>query len=352
MKKILVVLILITATVYFIFLKTKNNDLPKKEIAKKAVNEPTPVEIKEKSIFVPYWTINDKPFGNYDRYIYFAISASNQGINKSDAGYKGIDKFLNLVAENKKKYLTLKMTDDDLNQGQKIISDTLAIVKEKKFDGIVLDLETNNIISTDITEQINQFVQEFYLSAKKYYIQLSVAIYGDTFYRHRPFDVKNISENSDEIMIMAYDFHKSRGEPGPNFPLSEKDNSGYDFKKMVEDFSSGMNKDRLTVIFGMFGYDWQVDEKKLPIKQAEALNLNEITENFLGKCIWEDCVVKRDKVSSETEVDYVISRVKDDFGYLDYHIVWFEDEESAKLKTEYLQEEGISKIAFWAYGYF
>jgi spore germination protein YaaH len=34
------------------------------------------------------------------------------------------------------------------------------------------------------------------------------------------------------------------------------------------------------------------------------------------------------------------------------HIVWYEDEESAAIKTEYLQSVGIGKVSYWAQGYF
>ncbi|MBI4226036.1 hypothetical protein HY612_02885, partial [Candidatus Roizmanbacteria bacterium] len=102
-------------------------------------------------------------------------------------------------------------------------------------------------------------------------------------------------------------------------------------------------------------YDWLVDEKKRPFSQAKALTLNQIREKFLQKCEFKNCVIKRDKYSHETEINYIISSPTPDeqlIYRIDYHIVWFEDEESVKSKTEYLTEKGISSISYWAHGYF
>ncbi len=365
MKKILIILILLGSVIVFFYLKNnkKENVGPNqgKTVTHLSDAEPSKSPIRLKSLFVPSWSINEASISaDYDRYIYFAVTATKDGVTKSDDGYKKIDKFMSSVPSGKKKYITLRIVDEEAanyllqnaDLQNKITQETIDIVKNNQFEGIVLDLELSNFINPDIPQQIDNFVQSFYLSAKKYYIPFFLTIYGDTFYRKRPFDLKFLSKNSDEIMIMAYDLHKSGGEPGPNFQLSGKASYGYDFKSMLEDFSSIVPKDKLTVIFGMFGYDWTVDENKLPIKPAEALSLNDIRKKFLGKCVWQDCVVKRDKISSETEVDYVISEVKDDYGYLNYHVVWFEDEESVRAKTDYLQDQGVGSIAYWANGYF
>src|SRR3989344_3054659 len=234
------------------------------------------------------------------------------------------------------------MTNDEINSNilknkekQKILIDeTVEIINEFGFAGLVLDLETSDILNVDITGQINIFVQQFYSVMKLNYRKFHVAIYGDNFYRGRLFDLPFISRNSDGIMIMAYDFHKSRGEPGPNFPFESGAKYQYNFQKMISDFLDVVPKEKISVIFGMFGYDWLVDEKKRPIRQAEALSYNEIKQKFLERCEFKDCVIKRDSLSKESEVNYVVSAKAPDeqnIYRIDYHIVWFEDKESVKV---------------------
>jgi spore germination protein YaaH len=102
----------------------------------------------------------------------------------------------------------------------------------------------------------------------------------------------------------------------------------------------------------MYGYEWTVDEKKRPIAPAKSLSLNEIRKKYLDSCEWQDCIIKRDELSEETEINFVQSEIQNDFAYLYYHIVWFEDETSVKKKIDYLKTKGINSFAYWAYTYY
>lgn len=361
MKKIFLLFIffaVLGGLLYFNYLNNQNRN--KINVAVSATPTSVVTSISKTSIFVPYWTdfSNNLALDNYDRAIYFGIDAGENGINTNNTSYKNIGGFINSVNGNKEKYLTIKMLNTEANINiiknrafwPKIINETIDIAKNYGFDGLVLDLEISTIPVVDLTDYINQFVEYFY-SQTKGQLRLALTIYGDNYYRKRPYDLETLSNNSDEIMIMAYDFHKSSGEPGPNFPLAGE-KYGYDFQKMVKDFTAFAPKNKLSVIFGMYGYDWLVDEKKRPVKSGEALTLNQIKKKFISNCQWKNCVVRRDDISKETEVDYVISQVKDNFATMYPHIVWFEDEESVRLKTIYLQKQGIGSVAYWAYGYF
>lgn len=309
---------------------------------------------KSTSIFVPYWIDwkEDLKLQNYDRAVYFGITATKNGVLAADQGYENLETFMSKV-QSKEKWLTLRMTDSETNLSiledksswEKITKETINVVKKYRLDGLALDLEISTIPFDDTVERISQFVQSFYTESKTQNIPFSLILYGDVFFRKRPFDLKNLTKNTDEIFIMAYDFHKSRGEPGPNFPLYGQEKYGYDLQTMINDFKTYMSPEKLTVIFGMYGYDWFVNEKKQPIRPAKALTLNEIKKNFLNNCQLSNCVIKRNEISSETEVNYVDA----DQGL---HIVWFEDQESAGKKTEHLLKQEVGKVAYWAEGYF
>lgn len=317
---------------------------------------PVKIDLKKKSlIFVPYWedfTNLNKENKKYDRYIYFG-----SGENMSS--------FIKITAD-KEKWLTVIMTNTDVNleilknkkSWQKIINDAIITTEENKFNGIVLDFEMSVLPFENVVLDINDFVKEFCSKVHERKIKLALTVYGDTFYRKRPYDLKTLNNCVDEFMIMAYDFHKSRGEAGPNFPFARRSfgeegvDYGYDFKTMINDFLVFIPSDKLTVIFGMYGYDWQVDEKKRPRKQAKALTLNEINSDFVNKCMRESCTLRRDEISKETEINYVNSKVENNFGIIDYHIIWFEDEKSVEIKKKYLEEKGIGSVGWWAYGYF
>lgn len=269
--KTFVILVIIMAGLGYIFLHTNRNTAQKTNnttttqstspTTEPSVNPTTPIT---SSIFVPYWTVDtDLAQSEYDRLIYFGVTANKEGIDTTEPGYAALDTFVGNAGP-KEKYLTLRLLNSDFNQDllsdsalqKKVIDETSSLAGEKGFDGIVLDLELSNIPLEDLSGEVSAFIGKLYSVAQKDDLRLSVAIYGDTFYRKRPFDLSYIGKHSDEVMVMAYDFSKSYGEPGPNFPLSGTDEYGYDFREMLSDFSQAVPAEKLTVIFGMYGYDW------------------------------------------------------------------------------------------------
>jgi spore germination protein YaaH len=164
-----------------------------------------------------------------------------------------------------------------------MITQAIQVAKENGFDGIVLDLEVKAIPTEKVISQITTFVRRFSIAATEKNIEFGMTVYGDTFYRARPFDLKGLEPYVDQFYIMAYDFSKTFGTPGPNFPLSGKETFGYDLTTLTADLSF-IEPKKLTLIFGMYGYDWLVDEKKRPIRPAKALPLKAIREQFLKKC--------------------------------------------------------------------
>ncbi len=360
MKKITAIIIFFVLAVIVIIIRLQEIErLKKHQESISARNYPsvTPIKKKlnaEKLLFVPYWSFDNEKIGSsgFDKLIYFGISVDKNGINKNDIGYLKVGEFSKL-ADEKKRFLTLRMLDSDINFSvlknkslqQKVINESLDIARNNSFNGIVLDFEISALPFDSVVKQVDDFVGLFNKGAKNKNLKFYVLLYGDTFYRVRPYDVENIAKNSDGILLMAYDFHKARGDPGPNFPLDGKEKYGYDFKTMVNDFEKVVSIDKLSVIFGLFGYNWPIDEKMKSKGNADILSLNDIKKQFLNNCIYKNCVVRRDKESSENNITYM-----DEENIL--HTVWFEDNLSISEKQKYLLEKGIRSIGFWAYSYF
>ena len=280
---------------------------------------------KKESIFVPDWNLKDETIlhNGYDRWIYF-------GGNEKIATFTG-------SLKEKELWMTIKVTNlDELTLSRSEISNLENVGQLTKFRGIVLDLEINGLASDEFIRQINEGVKKLYQEVKKKNLKFAVGVYGDTFFRKRPVNLEFINKNSDEIMVMAYDFSKSYGEPGPNYPYSE-------FKRMVSDFLKFVPAEKLTFVFGMYGYDWRLKDGK-PLGTAGALTLAQIKKNFLGKkCYEKNCVVSTDEDSKEKHVTYEDEAT---------HSIYFEDVESAGIKIKYLKEWGIGSVAYWAWGYF
>jgi len=353
------IIVAVVSGIILLFRKPQTVKKTSSNIIQKKVN-PTPTLpaeniLKSKSVFLPNWAevAEGEQFAGYDRILYFGVALGKNGINKDDAGYTSLSKLTSSITDTKRIWITAKMLDTDTNAAilndpagwDTISTDLIDVVKGNGAKGIVLDLEMSALPTDALAKRITEYVAHLHTKLAEREIPLALAIYGDTFFRKRPFDIKALGENSDEIMIMAYDFHKSYGEPGPNFPLAGRDLYGYDFETMVTDYTSQVKPEKLTVIFGMYGYDWIVDEKKRPVKPAKALPLDTIRTEFIQSCTKKNCVTRRDEQSAETEINYI-----DD--YVNYHIVWFEDDTSVEKKVAFMKQKGIVNIAYWAYGYY
>ncbi len=355
---ILLVLILLLVGGLQIAKKKIGNDL--RQPVGESVVSPSPTLIiqknqdKEKLLFVPYWTLtHDDPIDTaYDTYLYFGITPDANGIS-TEEGMEKLEQFTQSVPEGKRSLLVLRMVDADINAAvlknaalqRKIIAQTIEQAKRNHFQGVVLDLEMSAIPFTSLIEQINNFNKQFSEEVKKADLEYSITMYGDVFYRVRPFDMKNLSKYADNVLIMAYDFHKSRGNPGPNFPLDGKETYGYSIKDLMNDLLRVAPSDKVIVIFGMFGYDWEIDNAGKAGSNGKPLTLEQINEKFLQGCSFDPCRITRDNQSGETNILYT-----DEAGQK--HSVWFEDSVSVSQKQQYLQTMGISKYAYWAYSYY
>lgn len=334
----------------FIFINKTDNLLTNNsnQISNK-LNTP---QLEKNYIFVPYWTFNEEiSVEKYSDVIYFGVSIDEFGVNKNEPGYRQLEIFSNSIDSDKNKYLTLRILGEDTGREfldninlQKTVGREVAdIAKEYNFDGVLVDFETSAFGFSSTEEKITAMFNVLHEEIKRDDLEFLVAVFGDNYYRARPYDIEEIGNISDKVIIMMYDFHKARLNPGPNFPFSDKESYGYDMKTMIKDFEKDLDYDKIVVTLGYFGYDWKM-ENGVSTGMAEPMSLNQIEDKFLNNCKFVNC-----KLEKNNDFESVV-RYEDDEGFS--HEVWFENIESAKKKIEYLNSVGINQIALWAYSYY
>ncbi|MBP9719519.1 MAG: hypothetical protein KBD46_03540, partial [Candidatus Levybacteria bacterium] len=161
------------------------------------------------SIFVPYWSFTTKKIDtkDLDIIIYFGISADENGIDKTDAGYTKLSQFNKLLPAQTETLLTVRMIDSEFNSKlledkklqEKIILESIALAKEHNFSGIVLDFEINALAFDSVIKNISSLYIRYSKEVKANNLTFSVTLYGDTFYRARPYDVEEIVKHADHI---------------------------------------------------------------------------------------------------------------------------------------------------------
>lgn len=353
MKKLLIFLVLVIVVIFLVY-SNQSNKAEKKssKIADLPQNSGQIKSPEEEYIFVPYWTINsDIESTPYEKLIYFGISVNEEGIDKSDPGYISMQEFV-ANSKGKKMYLTVRMLDSDINLKvlkdtalqEEIITQSVEIANANGFEGLILDFEIQGLPFESFVQSITKLNKNFSSNSRKNGLSFGTLIYGDAYFRVRPYDVKEIAREVDRVYVMAYDFSKARGNPGPNFPLNSKSIYEYDFKLMVSDYLKDVPSHKLTFVMGMFGYDWKVDGKGRGVALASSKSTLGF-EKFMTSCVDEgSCTVFIEPESKDTKINYA----KGD----EQHIIWFETDNSANKKIEYLNSKGLFSVGFWAYTFY
>lgn len=307
-----------------------------------------------RSIFVPYWTVAvAKPddFSQFSEVMYFGISPNSEGINQQETGYEKVQTFIEKTNAIPKKWLVIRLNNSDIAtiiieddiRSSAVIRDSVVVAKRWGFTGILVDLELQALPFESVTNNITKFNRAFAKQTHEGMLEYGITLYGDTYYRPRPYNVNELAIIADKSFIMAYDLHKPNGDPGPNFPLRGKDNYGYDLETLMERLK-GIPPEKLVVIFGNFGYNWKINEEGKPSGTAISQTNSVITEQFIDHCIFTNCVYQRDLLSTELKVTYTD-------GKGEKHLVWMNDEESVRQKEKFLEEKGVYQFSVWAYSY-
>lgn len=361
---IFLAVLLSTAVIFFLqknVTQPQNQNSPLPETINQISPKPSinPATSLTGSIFYPYWTLpnaldTETPLAettSEDFLIYFGVQATESGIDTSEQGYKSLQRFLSVSKRSQTpKLLTIRMLDEDINQKifdspqaqDQLINDIAELIHDD-FDGIVLDLEHSVIPFPEVTQDISIFTSNMSTAIHSQNKLFTIAIFGDTFYRERPYDIKKMNEYTDYFFVMSYDFHKSRGEPGPPFPLNTKDEPySYSFTTMLDDFTRIVPPEKLIITHGLFGYDWPVDAENRPLTSGKALTYAQIKPEYLDSCTHTSCNTRN--LSTNPHITYTINN--------EQHDLWFESPLSVLNKSLTAQTYGISKVAFWAYGYY
>ncbi len=355
MKQLLVFLLIVLGVGIFIVSKSFFPYSISSQV-KKTIVHPAPVVASSSQtiLFVPYWTMDGKAISSqYAQAVYFGITANTSGIDTEEDGYKGISQFVQSVSPSQRTILAIRLLDQNIDEKvlhdssfqQKIITQSLDTAHRYRFDGVLLDFEYKALAFDEVVQSVNNLSDKFSQATHASHMLFYDALYGDTVYRLRPYDISHIGKVSDGVYVLAYDFHKASGNPGPNFPLGTLPDEDYNFSEMIGDFSQKIPVSKLTIVFGLFGYDWTIDNKNQSIGMATTITAQEAQQKFFPSCSLSQCRAKHDSIAAETEVTYQgVGKA--------LHEVWFEDMQSVLQKENLLHKKSITSTALWSYSYF
>jgi spore germination protein YaaH len=205
------------------------------------------------------------------------------------------------------------------------ISNAIELVQNNNYDGLQLDFE--NMKSTD-KNSFSAFVEELADQLNNLDKYLIVTVHAKTS-DHGAWEGSSaqdwswLSQYSNYIMIMAYDYHWSTSAAGEIAPMS--------WVRTTLDYAvNTVDKEKILLGIPLYGYDW-VDTK------ASALDYSDVQMLINTYDITPDMTLEKEQY---------FTYEKDGFT----HTVYYSDNETVQERLRLVDEYDIAGASFWRLG--
>lgn len=357
MKKIwlvLSVLLIVFGILWWFFYKKEITVL--NPLVKKVKNQTDKVEIRTVG-FLPTWMIGKTRFygKELDELIFLGIEVNVEGNLIWDYQSKKIDNedFLeqkeNITKTGGENILGIKLfVDKDLDKLLKnneaidnLVGQIKEVVKNKKFDGVNVDFEYQNDPTAILSEEFYDFLEKLKLANVG---KISVDVFVNTINKGSQADLIDLLNKTDELIIMAYDFHR----PGVDYtgavapieaPMGERS-----ILELVKNITNdGLSKNKIILAYPLYGYEWKTYTQEFgsQIKRgwyqmSSWQRTKKLIKDESLEVKWDDLSMTPWLVFEEDE---------------NIHQIYYENEKSLEIKIKLAEDNQFKGIGFWALGY-
>lgn len=319
--------------------------------------------------FLPYWNIDDvalQPELTHLSYFGLAIQANGQLQTRTDDGYLepgynklSSDVMLELVDAHDGPYeITLtQFNADTISQflttesaQDRLIEQIDSILLAYPVSGVNVDIEYAGTVTPLLRERYVDFITKLnaFLDEKYQDINLSIDVFASAADNTMIWDLPAIAPEVDQIIIMAYDFHR-RGsiQAGPVAPLfGGSDLWSQDITQYLQKFLDHVPPEKLILGVPFYGYEWQTTSR-----DSQAHTFPDTGSTATYKRVID--------LLADTEELEVQEHWNEDAlsPYLSYrengetYVVYFENSRSLSYKLDLVNQLQLGGIAIWALGY-
>jgi hypothetical protein len=217
----------------------------------------------------------------------------------------------------------------------------LALVKERRADGAVLDFEP---LPARLTDEFAAFAGRFgrALRAKDPHAQLTVAMHQSA----TDAQTASVAAGVDRVFLMAYDYHwRGSDTAGAVAPI---DGPGVDVRTTLDRFVRDAGAGKVILGVPYYGYDWPV------VDRGPGAAVRTPASEHGGS--WSvGYVAAIDFLRAHPSVERVWDPIAKSphFTYRDaasrtYREVWYEDRRSLAVKYLLAKRAGIAGVGIWA----
>lgn len=305
---------------------------------------PPPTAGPEETVYGywPYWG-DDLETIVWDQLSHIAIFGV---VLESDGSLSGTDNWTDVAAQavelgrryDVKVHLCLIGFEDDVHASvfpsesrrRRTISELVALVDAYGADGVNVDIEG---LDNDLKDDFTSFIQELRVEVDELFLATPAVDWSAAY------DYDELAAASDGLFIMAYGYHYSSSDPGPNSPLTGGDPwSDRAIDWSVEDYrDSGTPDDRIIVGLPLYGRNWPTTDNSVP---------GEATADG-SSVTWVSAIAQAEQ--SGRHWDAVTSTP---YTFPDStHQLWYDDHQSLEAKIGWSVDEGLQGVGFWALTY-
>lgn len=328
---------------------------------------------KEVFGFAPFWTFDKLDKVDLDTLTtvsYFGVPVLGDGsLDKSDQGYitfkshqatefftkahqHGTRVVLTLTQMNAGQILALMDNPDGQKQA---ISSAVDEVNKRGIDGINVDMEYSGDPGQDYRDKFTTFVADLTkaMHASNPQSKVTVSVYAASVKDPKIYDISKLSQVSDGIFMMAYDFaNVSAGQAMPTAPLygAKEGQYWYDVSSAVNDFLTVMPADKLILGVPWYGYNYAVYQ---PGIKAATYSWGATSQPYAT-------AVNNDNPNNPAVTNY--QEGWDNLGNVGYkayydqysgswRMIFLEDQKSLALKYDFAKGKDLAGVGIWALGF-
>jgi hypothetical protein len=216
--------------------------------------------------------------------------------------------------------------------------------------GLNIDIEYTGEVSPRLRQQLVNLTKEIrqHLTQKYSHVNLSMAMYASAATSEQIWDVGGLEPHLDQIVIMAYDFHRrSSPQAGPVAPLfGGKELWDSDIHQHLKSFVQKVPSQKLLLGVPFYGYEWQTTSRD---SQAHTFPDTGATASFQRV---QELLLKKDELKvkeswNESALSPFLSYQENNQTF----VVYYENSRSLSYKLDYVNQLNLGGIAIWALGY-
>lgn len=240
-----------------------------------AVGPPAPAEAPKAWGYIGWWlpqSWRNMPLEQLDRLLFFEIKVAPDGAISDRHGWPEDWTDLRLAVQQSKTPLDLTLTLNEESAfeilfssseaTQRLLVEASALAYQAGVAGLQLDFEVYSLAQPQAVDRYREFVRELSARLRQQVPSRSLSVFLPIGGESALYDAVTLA-HIDHVVLQGYDAHWLDSKTaGPIAPLTGSEAVTWE-KAYAIGLALGVPKERLLLSFPLYGYEWQVNARKL-----------------------------------------------------------------------------------------